>query len=482
VTHLRVAESISKGIGIGIIDVFGQFKPSTGWPPLYSVMLSLFFSLSSIFDPQISVEQISRWMGMFLSAATIWVFGLLIAKISNKSIGFVAAGVVVLISSPIFWSTYLYGTPEPLFVLLSLLSIYFFLEYMRTFSQSTLFWAGLYLGLSSVTCYVGFYLIPVMAVSMFFFTHRPIKRNFFALGKVSVLGAFPVFIWGLRNYTLTGSPASQKLGFVPMRAQEWDLFRSGFMDWFSPATNLFKIIPLGIATLLAVLLLSASLILYYKKRVYGNNESQEMWWKILIIYLLSYSFFIVFLKLFFDPALPVYEARIFIPVYIGILLFIISLLANAREIKYLVLGKYLYYAAFGVMIVFGVVFATANTQRTYAQLANSHNDGLGLNSSGFINSPVSVFLKYLSSVHPVYFTDNAEKLYWINKQPSAALLGIDQSLGRQFQQYLPEHDIIIVLMDHAGASPDIIRYIPSAQKIYAGEDGAILIVRRPPAN
>jgi hypothetical protein len=321
-----------------------------------------------------------------------------------------------------------------------------------------------------------------MAVSMFFFTHRPLKRNFFALGKVSVLGALPVFLWGLRNYTLTGSPASQKLGFVPMPAQEWDLFRSSFMDWFSPVINLFKTIPLGIATLLAILLLSASLILYYKKRVYGNNESQEMWWKILIIYLMSYTFFIVFLKLFFEPALPVYEERIFIPVYIGILLFCISLLANAREIKYLVLGKYLYYAAFIVMIVFGLFFATINTRKAYSQLVISHYEGLGLNSAGFINSPVSVFLKYLSSVNPVYFSDNAEKLFWINKQPSVALLGIDQSLGLQFQQYLPDNDIIIVLIDHAGASPDIIRYVPSAQKIYAGKDGAIYIVRRPPTN
>ncbi len=478
VTYLWVAESLAKGIGFGIMDAFGHFRPINHWPPLYSLILSIFVWLSALVNLPVSAEQVSRVLGFLLTSANVYIFGLLTAKISHKSFLFVVGGVIVLLSSPIFWETYLYAMSEPLFIFFSLLAVYYFMEYTRTFSNQAIFWAGLAAGLSLFTRYVGIFLFLVMGVSIFFYMRRPLKQKIRALAQILAIGLLPIFLWSLRNFSATGSPTNRRLVFIPITSAEWDMLLASLADWFGPLIKMFKIIPLGLAILLAFCLLIASLFIYYKKRVYGNNESQEMRWKILVACILSYSFFLVFSRLFFDSSIPLEESRMFFPIYLGLILLVISLLSNARDLKYVVLGKYVFLAAFGVMFVFGGLFAGISVQKTTSFLLSSRNNGLSLNSTGFKNRPVWLALRELvvDARDPVYFSDNVEKLYWANKTPSAILTGIDESLVALFQPTLMEHDIIIVLIDNPSESANVYQYLPAAKKFYKDTDGAIFII------
>jgi hypothetical protein len=174
----------------------------------------------------------------------------------------------------------------------------------------------------------------------------------------------------------------------------------------------------------------------------------------------------------------------FFPIYLGILCLIISLLSNAEEIKFLVLPKYVFYAAFGIMVIFTLVYANINSQITYSSLASSRENGLELNSAAFKNMAVWPKLRELQqgAKVPVYYSDNVEALYWANQTPSELLVDIDPDLSKLFQPVLPEHDIIIVVIENSNAGADVVKYYPAAQEIYSGADGAIFILRSTPVN
>ena len=484
VLYLWVAESLSKGLGFGVANAFGQFTPVNLWPPLYPLLVCVCLWLSHLINPQVSAEQVATVLGILLSGASTWVFGRVVAKVSNRSLLFVSFGIVFLLSSPIFWDTYLYAMSEPLFIFLGLLALYFFLDYLRTYSNTTLFWAGLMAGLCLLTRYAGIYLIPVMGISIFFVSNRSLKRNFFAFSHITTLGLFPILLWGLRNYSIPGMPARQSLTFSPITSADWSSLWASLTDWFSPTIKIFNIFPLGLGVVLAFGLLLGSLVLYYKKRVYGNNESQEKWWKILSLCILSYSFFLISARLFFDPSIHLEESRMFFPIYLGLLTLTLSLLSNAEEIKYQVLRKYLFYAAFGTVIIFAVMYTSINFEKTRASLADSRENGLALNSVGFKNKAIWPALGELklSTTNPIYFTDNVETLYWINKTPASILGDINPDLAASFQSYAAQHDVIIVLINHPETSSAMIKNLPSAQKVYQGNDGAIFIMHKTPAN
>lgn len=482
VTFLQVAENFSRGQGFGLMDAFGQFSPVSRWAPLYSLLLAFFVRIVSVLEPRINAEQVAWVLGLLLASATTWVFALVIAKITNKLFLFIVFGVVALLSAPIFWEAYFYASPAPLFIFLSLLTIYFFMDYMRTFDRGTLFWAGLFAGLSILTDYLGLYLIPVMGLSMFLFTGRSPRRNFFALNHIIALGLLPVCIWWFRNYWVTGALINPKPAFSPITAHEWNLLWASLADWFSPLIEIVKIIPVGLVVLLAFSVLVASLVIYYRKRVYGNNESQEMRWKIQVFFIISYLFFLFVLKLFINPLITINESQVFLPVYAGLILLVIALLSNAKEIRFVVLGKPVFFLAFGVIFIFVLWFTAINTQRTALHLVNARNNGLGLNSAFLKNPSLALALKELHVHNPIFFSDDVEMFYWIARIPSASLEDIDQDLGPLFQPHLAEHDIIIVLTDEDGASAEVIKYYPSAEKIFEGDDSAIFILHIAPVN
>jgi hypothetical protein len=89
----------------------------------------------------------------------------------------------------------------------------------------------------------------------------------------------------------------------------------------------------------------------------------------------------------------------------------------------------------------------------------------------------------LNATNPIYFSDNRETLYWIfDKTPSAELRDMDQEIRQQLQHQSPAHDIIIVLINDAWANLDVLKYYPSAQRMYKDYDGAIYLIHNTPLN
>ena len=177
---------------IFVKEPFDAFRP-----PVYPLFLAGVYSLFG-HKPYIAII-IQIFLGC-LTCALVYKIG---EAFIQKEVGFIA-GLLLALDFPTAIYTNLLMA-ETIFILLFLLTLYFFLKFLKEGKRTYLIYSGIFLGLSTLCRPISQYFIVLMIPLFLVIYRKDIKR-----GLLSCLLYLLVFLavitpWALRNYTTYGS-------------------------------------------------------------------------------------------------------------------------------------------------------------------------------------------------------------------------------------------------------------------------------------
>jgi len=199
------------------------------WPPLYPLLAALLHKLTGA-DALITAGVVNA----LCHGVTVYVSGLLLARVARESPLAKVLGVVAVAMSPALLAVSVMAWTEPLFiccVALFLLALHGIVAGDRSPRWVAL--AALFAALAALTRYIGVALIPVGAlVILLYYAAKPLQR-WAAAALYSAGALLPLAAWMWRNQQATGTlmgarapssfTLSQNLGFTWETIQAWFL-------------------------------------------------------------------------------------------------------------------------------------------------------------------------------------------------------------------------------------------------------------------
>lgn len=182
----------------------------THWPPMYPAALFIF----NFFGDDI-VES-SKWFHSILYSFNLFLFCLVIFWSTKKKFVYSITGAVFFLSSSSILHLHVYALSEPVFLFFTLVTMLLTGMYFKNNNRIYLLFVSLFLGLSIITRYIGFALIPPVVICILLTpTVSIIKRVKYAL-MVIALSLVPIGIWMVRNLRFTGSAVNRSLHYNPI--------------------------------------------------------------------------------------------------------------------------------------------------------------------------------------------------------------------------------------------------------------------------
>jgi len=242
--YIGVADSLLRGQGLNV--PFGQAEPypMTHFPPLFPALIAAvgFFGM----DPQ----NAAKWIQSFLFGANIFLVGVIIKKNAPGSLWASLCGCFIILSSMTLFRIHLFALSEPLFIFLGFLGLFLLAEYSHNARKSFLIAAATAIGLAALTRYIGVALIATGAVGVLLHNSRTYPRRIRDSIAFSVISSYPMALWLIRNYHVSGSGTDRTLVAHPISLVHIKYALRTISIWILP--DRIPGITAGIILLLAV--------------------------------------------------------------------------------------------------------------------------------------------------------------------------------------------------------------------------------------
>ncbi|WP_252891841.1 hypothetical protein [Thermoclostridium stercorarium] len=148
-----------------------------------------------------------------------------------------------------------YGWTEMLFIFLAVLSMVLILMYLKNRKLSYFVSGALVSAMCWLTRYIGITVIAALALVLFIY-EKPVADKFKKAFTYGVFSCFPMCLWVLRNYLLSGTFTGGRQPGVYTLGENIELSLMVFNEWFSyaiPEILSASLVYLGLLVLLAVL-------------------------------------------------------------------------------------------------------------------------------------------------------------------------------------------------------------------------------------
>ncbi|MEW6213671.1 MAG: glycosyltransferase family 39 protein [Nitrospirota bacterium] len=229
-------------------------SPTSMRPPLYPAFLSAIYFLTG--GKHINAARIAQ---IILSLGLVLMVYLLGQKVFNEKVGLMAALIIAIYPSFLFFTHFL--LTEVLFTFLFSLFIWFFLVFLETQKSRDIWWTGISLGLGALTRSILYPFIAIVLLYLFIATRDTLRRKvtwmiLFIAGCLVTIGP-----WAVRNTLLYKT-------FVPVDT----------MGGFNLFMGNYEHTPLNRAW--AAVDLTGDKAWYYghEKTLTGMNEAQKQKW------------------------------------------------------------------------------------------------------------------------------------------------------------------------------------------------------------
>jgi hypothetical protein len=305
---------------VAYISVARNFADSNGFltfdgshlvvqPPLYSIMLAL-VEKTTLIDPQIS----AGYVNAFLFGFIIFLTGLLLLN-HLHSFTLVILGTISILFSYALVQASLMALSEPLFILFSLLFLYYFEKYQTKRDYVSLLVFSVSAALACLTRYVGIVMVFAGTVYLLIWgrdNKEKLKHSIVFL----IVAVLPVGIWLVRNYFLS-------TGLVGMRgASSYTLFENAGLFYNIVASWCFSSNLTGIY--FASILLAGAVWVFFD--LYKSKSTKKRFIELLgpsLLFILFYSVIILISSTTtaYDPISdrllsPIYAPLVFILFFI----------------------------------------------------------------------------------------------------------------------------------------------------------------------
>ncbi len=238
VAYLSAADSLLRGEG------FLQYTgaPLTEWPPLFPAILAGASLLTGT-----SPASAARLINAAALAGIMVVAGIWLARYVAP-IPIRLATLTVLLFSAALWAPAALVWSEPLFILLSLLSLLLLDVYRADGRLRWLILAGAAAGLAALTRYIGVVLIPVGGWIALADRRLPRRRRLEGAAAFGLIALLPVGAWLVRNRALTGMLTGERGASTVSLGENLIAVANVLSIWASP-------LLLGLMVLLLVVLI-----------------------------------------------------------------------------------------------------------------------------------------------------------------------------------------------------------------------------------
>ncbi|MDF1499253.1 MAG: hypothetical protein P1P76_02145 [Anaerolineales bacterium] len=246
VRYVMGARNLIAGLGYSRISGGGEIYPETGFAPLLS------FMLAGVGLLQFDMYLAGRILNTIFYGANLSLLALLIFKHTRSGLALLV-GSLLFISSKVIFEWHAWLMSEPLFIFLTLLSLYSLAEYIYSNSKRYLLIAALTAGAASITRYIGVSLIASNGLLILFFGKQGLRKRIEHAVLFGALSAAPFLLWMLRNQSLdAGGLANREIIFHPIRPEILRIYLFELTSWFIPERFVFpRIVRASIATVIA---------------------------------------------------------------------------------------------------------------------------------------------------------------------------------------------------------------------------------------
>jgi 4-amino-4-deoxy-L-arabinose transferase-like glycosyltransferase len=363
VWYMQGAENILKGYGYGILRGDG-FKPTTMFPPFYSIFLAGFGWFG------IPIFNIAGVLNAILLAANIFLTGWIIHRLSGSGVASILASAFTLLCFP-FFILHTWAMSEPLYITLTLLSLISIYYYQMSGKRFILIFAGLISGLAVITRLVGISLVATICLWVLIFGKGSLKKRILDILIVGFIGILPLAISFIRNALVTNSIAGRSaIVFHSVPFENYASLMQTFISWFFPGIdilqqgNIYKIVFVGLILILA--------ILFFFSVLYKSNKSDVTFRRnyieyeyLALIYLVVYVFTFmgsIYLSLAGDPsnwaltAISRYLTPIF-PIFVVLVILVILQIQNIEFFSGKIKPIVILGLAFTILIIYSYNFS-----------------------------------------------------------------------------------------------------------------------------
>jgi len=369
--YLGVANSIEAGNGV--TNVSGQIV--NHWPPLFSLLLALISKTmnSGVFEAGIILQ-----VGLFYCFILFYLLVLRELKINFKLIIF--SGVLLIVSQ--VSNNFINYLSEGLFLVLLLLSFYFFLKWLNAEKLKYLLIAAFFCGLVFLTRYAGIGFIGCFLLFLLFLqrgkpTYR--LRNF-----ILFLGIFIIVIspWVLYQSTFDENTVGRKFAMhlIPL-SKLLDLLIT-FAYWFLGST-LARVLFLG----LVLLFVNQFRRLWFRLQPLRRTMYEKYKNVVLLsfLFILIYPLFLIVSISFYDAWTPL-DNRMLSPLFPFILLLITLFLQILKEQRQILV-------LYSTILFLFLSFSSS----VYPIYKNHYENGSGYTKKQWVQSETVKYLKEKNS-------------------------------------------------------------------------------------
>ena len=398
--YAMAARNFASGLGLVRVTC-NSIEPMTRYPPLYSLVLSVFEFLGSNFTSG------ARLLDVLCMAGTVVMTGLITLRICKN--GFFALFAALIISiSPVIIRYYSWAMSEPPYMLLMLACIYILDHYLTENLSIYLYTAAILASLAVMTRFIGLALIASCILFVFFDYKKNFKISDSRLLKPLTIFCFitllPLGLWLLRGMLLTGSATNRTVGWYlssPNRIIPLAYIAKWFVPWSGNLSWNWKAILILLVLVFLFFLLSAAIIKFIKSTSLP---------RVIVVNIVFYLVLVLVLMAVADPLTPL-DNRILLPVYVLIIILIlsgISYLWNQSNAIYKLV-------AISLVVYLGVFLG----YQSVSVVNELRVDGQFYASSDWRNSEVS---KTLVKMEPkTVYTNDMTAVYFGANQPSCII-------------------------------------------------------------
>jgi 4-amino-4-deoxy-L-arabinose transferase-like glycosyltransferase len=384
-------------------------QPVTHFPPAFPAVLAFFGTLG--IDPLHAV----RWVNALLFGASAFMLGILAWRMTpSLTAGLVLAGLFVL--SGDLLQVHTAAMSEPLFIFLSLLSIWMFdLYFERDHHWWWLAACGIFTGMAFLTRYSGLALVATFIVALAIL-HKSWKQRFTSMA-IFLAGTLPWMLgWTIRNRLVAENATNRVLAWHPITGENISIGLRTISEFLIPVEDWRKEVfrqPFIIDALI-ILILGAVLVWlaiktwnYFADKGAGGKGLGEVISFTIALYLFAYLASIASSMLMFDAATK-FKLRILAPAFVCLLILLIYF------------GVWLRGRNRPLVVVVTLVFVALFAYKQVNTISFLSRGGLGYASFQWYDSKAMAYLRDLPPDIHIY-TDEPGAVYLYTRRGNYVL-------------------------------------------------------------
>lgn len=368
------------------LDIFGE--PMTHWPPLFPFLISVVsrFNMDTV--------EVARYLNSVVFGLNIFLMGILLYKVTQKSFLFSIFGLLIFASSIDMYLIHRMVWSEPFFIFLLLSWILLYNAYIEKQNIIFLILTAIIGSLLFFQRYIGLFICVVFVLDRILYS-KPIIVKLKEIAIYLIISFIAIPGWFLRNNNAAGTVFNKQFSLHSLNLQDIEQLLNTLSQWvlhISPIPSNFKYI-------FALILITCTIIfsMFFIKKQFGSNSNKFFLSYLLILVSFVYIMHLVLFRVILN-AQSVFEVRFLSPIYPTCLLLWVFFIHHFKT-------KYRYKKIYKLtknsilfLGMFFLIFHIANARN----FCSHQKDGYAYASSKWKNSSLLMISKKLPENYKIY--------------------------------------------------------------------------------